>query len=48
MGRLYKPTRKLKNGKKWKSNKWYIEYQDANGKQVRIKLLPYRNGMVKS
>jgi hypothetical protein len=36
MGRLYKPTRKLKNGKKWKSNKWYIEYQDANGKQVRI------------
>ena len=36
MGRLYKPTRKLKNGKKWKSKKWYIEYQDANGKQVRI------------
>ncbi len=36
MGRLFKPTRKLKNSRIWTSSKWYLEYQNADGIQVRI------------
>ena len=35
MGRLFKPVRKLKNGNTWTSKKWYLEYRDAAGKQIR-------------
>lgn len=35
MGRLYKPRRKLRNGQIWSSEKWYLEYRDATGRQLR-------------
>jgi integrase len=35
MGRLFKPVRKLKKGNTWTSEKWYLEYRDAAGKQIR-------------
>jgi len=35
MGRLFKPRRKLRNGQAWISKKWYVEYRDAEGRQVR-------------
>jgi len=35
MGRVFKPRRSLKDGRVWKSRKWYVEYRDAAGTQHR-------------
>ncbi|MDB4724706.1 tyrosine-type recombinase/integrase [Planctomycetota bacterium] len=35
MGRVFKPQRKLSNGRTWTSKRWYVEYRDAAGKQHR-------------
>lgn len=35
MSRIYKPLRRLPDGKEWQSPKYYIEYTDAAGKKIR-------------
>ena len=35
MGRVFKPQRKLSNGRSWTSKRWYVEYRDAAGRQHR-------------
>lgn len=35
-GKALQATRELKNDRTWISSKWYLEYQNTDGVQVRI------------